>query len=61
MPADSPWADGRIPEHHCATAQYRLKDDLGCNRLLRTPLWQAATGAAPRATRRGPWPSRRST
>ena len=51
---DSPWVGGRLLEHRCVTIQYRIKDDLGYNRLLSTPLRQAVTGAAYLATRRGP-------
>ncbi|MGW4985744.1 GMC family oxidoreductase [Streptomyces mirabilis] len=41
-------------EHRCFVVQYRLKDDLGYNKALSTPLRQALSGARYLATRRGP-------
>ncbi len=41
-------------EHRCATLRYRLKDDLGYNRMLATNLGQARTGVKYLATRKGP-------
>ncbi|MFJ8021825.1 GMC family oxidoreductase [Streptomyces sp. NPDC096311] len=51
---DSPHVGGRMCEHRCFVVQYRLKDDLGYNKALSTPLRQAMTGAKYLATRRGP-------
>ncbi|MBG0857140.1 GMC family oxidoreductase N-terminal domain-containing protein [Streptomyces spinoverrucosus] len=51
---DSPHVGGRMREHRCFVVQYRLKDDLGYNKALSTPLRQALTAARYLATRRGP-------
>ncbi|WP_328429775.1 GMC family oxidoreductase [Streptomyces sp. NBC_00443] len=51
---DSPHVGGRMREHRCFVVQYRLKDDLGYNKALSTPLRQALSGATYLATRRGP-------
>ncbi|MEE1833034.1 GMC family oxidoreductase [Streptomyces sp. SP17KL33] len=51
---DSPHVGGRMREHRCFVVQYRLRDDLGYNKALSTPLRQALTGARYLATRRGP-------
>lgn len=51
---DSPHVGGRMREHRCFVVQYRLKDDLGYNKALSTPLRQALSGARYLATRRGP-------
>ncbi|MFJ9150733.1 GMC family oxidoreductase [Streptomyces sp. NPDC102270] len=51
---DSPLVGGRMREHGCFVVQYRLKDDLGYNKALSTPLRQALSGARYLATRRGP-------
>lgn len=52
--ADSPNVGRRMREHRCLVVQFRLNRDIGCNRLLSTPLRQAATTARYLATRRGP-------
>ncbi|SRX78762.1 glucose-methanol-choline oxidoreductase [Verrucosispora maris AB-18-032] [Mycolicibacterium parafortuitum] len=44
----------RMREHRCATLRFRLKDDLGYNKLLATSLGQAITGVKYLATRKGP-------
>lgn len=44
----------RMREHRCATLRYRLKDDLGYNRMLATNRGQARTGVKYLATRKGP-------
>lgn len=41
-------------EHRCATLRFRLKDDLGYNKLLSSNLGQAITGVKYLATRTGP-------
>ena len=41
---DSPHVGGRMREHRCFVVQYRLKDDLGYNKALSTPLRQALSG-----------------
>ncbi|MET7924309.1 GMC family oxidoreductase N-terminal domain-containing protein [Streptomyces sp. NPDC005349] len=51
---DSPHVGGRMREHRCFVVQYRLKDNLGYNRALSTPLRQGLSGAKYLATRRGP-------
>ena len=51
---DSPHVGGRMREHRCFVVQYRLRDDLGYNKALSTPLRQALSGARYLATRRGP-------
>ncbi|TDU04833.1 choline dehydrogenase-like flavoprotein [Streptomyces sp. 846.5] len=51
---DSPNVGGRLREHRCFVVQYRLKDNLGYNRLLSTPLRQALSGVRYLTTRRGP-------
>lgn len=43
-----------LREHRCLVAKYRLRDNLGYNRHLSTPLRQAVTGVKYLATRRGP-------
>ena len=44
----------RMREHRCATLRYRLKEDLGYNKLLATNVGQAVTGIKYLATRKGP-------
>lgn len=44
----------RMREHRCATLRYRLKEDLGYNKLLATNAGQALTGMKYLATRKGP-------
>ncbi|NGO42196.1 GMC family oxidoreductase [Streptomyces ureilyticus] len=51
---DRPHVGGRMREHRCFVVQYRLKDNLGYNKALSTPLRQAFSGAKYLATRRGP-------
>ncbi|MGI5192871.1 GMC family oxidoreductase [Streptomyces sp. CA-288835] len=51
---DSPYVGGRMREHRCFVVQYRLKDKLGYNKALSTPVRQALSGAKYLATRRGP-------
>ncbi|CAM5708725.1 Oxidoreductase OS=Streptomyces alboniger OX=132473 GN=CP975_01105 PE=3 SV=1 [Streptomyces alboniger] len=51
---DSPHVGGRMREHRCFVVQYRLKDNLGYNKALSTPLRQGLSGARYLATRRGP-------
>lgn len=51
---DSPHVGGRLREHRCFVVQYRLKDQLGYNKALSTPLRQAMSGVKYLATRRGP-------
>jgi choline dehydrogenase-like flavoprotein len=51
---DSPHVGGRLREHRCFVVQYRLKENLGYNRLLSTPLQQAVSGVRYMATRGGP-------
>jgi choline dehydrogenase-like flavoprotein len=51
---DSPHVGGRMREHRCFVVQYRLKDNLGYNKALSTPLRQGLTGVKYLATRRGP-------
>ncbi|MET8515867.1 GMC oxidoreductase [Streptomyces sp. NPDC005077] len=51
---DSPHVSGRMREHRCFVVQYRLKDALGYNKALSTPLRQTLSGAKYLATRRGP-------
>lgn len=52
--ADSPNVGRRMREHRCLVVQFRLNRDIGYNRLLSTPLRQAATTARYLVTRRGP-------
>ncbi|MFJ1968164.1 GMC family oxidoreductase [Streptomyces sp. NPDC087903] len=51
---DSPHVGGRMREHRCFVVQYRLKDNLGYNKSLSTPLRQGLSGLKYLATRRGP-------
>lgn len=44
----------RMREHRCATLRYRLKEDLGYNRMLSSSFGQALTGMKYLATRKGP-------
>lgn len=44
----------RMTEHFCAIMMYRLKDDLGYNRQLRTTVGKAIAALKFAATRRGP-------
>ncbi|ROO86365.1 choline dehydrogenase-like flavoprotein [Actinocorallia herbida] len=43
-----------LREHRCLVAKYRLRDDVGYNRHLSSPLRQAVTGMRYLATRKGP-------
>ena len=43
----------RMREHHCFALQYRLRENLGYNRKLSSPLAQALSGLQYLATRRG--------
>lgn len=51
---DQPNVGGRLREHRCFALQYRLKQNLGYNKQLATPLAQAISGIKYLATRRGP-------
>lgn len=51
---DSPNVGARLREHRCFKLQFRLKDDLGYNRLLSTGPRQALSGLKYLASRRGP-------
>jgi choline dehydrogenase-like flavoprotein len=44
---------GRMREHHCFALQYRLRENLGYNRKLSSPLAQAMSGIQYLATKRG--------
>ena len=44
----------RMREHRCVALKFRLKENLGYNRHLASPLAQAITGAKYLATRKGP-------
>ena len=50
---DQPNVGGRMREHHCFALQYRLRENLGYNRKLSSPLAQALSGIQYLATRRG--------
>ena len=51
---DAPNVGGRMREHHCFALQYRLKENLGYNRKLASPIAQAISGIRYLATRGGP-------
>ena len=51
---DSPNVGGRMREHRCVVAQFRLNADLGYNRKLATKTRQNLEGVRYLATRRGP-------
>lgn len=51
---DAPNVGRRMKEHRCFRLQFRLKDDIGYNPKLATPLAQALTGMKYLATRKGP-------
>jgi choline dehydrogenase-like flavoprotein len=51
---DSPNVGRRMREHRCFALQFRLKENVGYNRLLSTPARQAVTGVRYLATRKGP-------
>jgi choline dehydrogenase len=51
---DSPNVGQRMREHRCFSLQFRLKENVGYNRLLSTPARQAVTGVRYLATRKGP-------
>ena len=50
---DQPNVGGRMREHHCFALQYRLRENLGYNRKLASPLAQAMSGIQYLATKRG--------
>ena len=50
---DQPNVGGRMREHHCFALQYRLRENLGYNRKLSSPLAQAMSGIQYLATKRG--------
>ncbi|MEV1080018.1 GMC family oxidoreductase N-terminal domain-containing protein [Streptomyces sp. NPDC050211] len=51
---DSPHIGGRMREHRCFVVQHRLRDNLGYNKALSTPLRQGLSGVKYLTTRRGP-------
>jgi choline dehydrogenase len=50
---DRPNVGARMREHHCFALQYRLRENLGYNRKLSSPLAQAVSGIQYLATKRG--------
>src|SRR5262249_57566337 len=48
-----PNVGARMREHHCFALQFRLRENLGYNRKLSSPLAQAMSGIQYLATRRG--------
>jgi choline dehydrogenase len=50
---DRPNVGARMREHHCFALQFRLRENLGYNRKLSSPLAQAMSGIQYLATRRG--------
>ena len=50
---DQPNVGGRMREHHRFALQYRLRENLGYNRKLSSPLAQAMSGIQYLATKRG--------
>jgi choline dehydrogenase-like flavoprotein len=50
---DRPNVGARMREHHCFALQFRLKENLGYNRKLSSPLAQAMSGIQYLATKRG--------
>ncbi len=50
---DRPNVGARMREHHCFALQYRLKENLGYNRKLSSPLAQAMSGIQYLTTRKG--------
>ena len=50
---DRPNVGAHMREHHCFALQYRLRENLGYNRKLSSPLAQAISGIQYLATRRG--------
>lgn len=50
---DAPNVGARMREHHCFALQYRLRQNLGYNRKLASPLAQAMSGIQYLATKRG--------
>jgi choline dehydrogenase-like flavoprotein len=50
---DRPNVGARMREHHCFALQYRLRENLGYNRKLSSPLAQAMSGIQYLATKKG--------
>jgi choline dehydrogenase-like flavoprotein len=50
---DSPNVGARMREHHCFALQYRLRENLGYNRELSSPIAQARSGMQYLVTRKG--------
>jgi len=50
---DRPNVGARMREHHCFALQFRLRENLGYNRRLSSPLAQAMSGIQYLATKRG--------
>ena len=50
---DRPNVGARMREHHCFALQFRLRENLGYNRKLSSPLAQAMSGIQYLATKRG--------
>jgi choline dehydrogenase len=51
---DAPNVGARMREHHCFALQYRLRENLGYNRNLASPIAQAISGIRYLATKGGP-------